>query len=233
MSSTYTRKVGAYPPDTNWVRCPCCHLKFSSRSLPFHVEACIRQKSGSWEMLPCPICHESVKGSDFKLHLINDCVFRHVGEKRSQRSGNEYDSQIEVMEGIELVACEHCHRRFASHRLEKHVQVCVKQLITPKREVYDARAKRTPMREPPSSRWSQTGLLSSTASENLSFSIGGRRSIPESTKNRRQQQPLVPAMMSRKNSNAKLNIEHSNAPSFGNPMVRVQRVEPRPTYHHY
>jgi hypothetical protein len=240
--SNYTGKIGTQPPDTNWIRCPCCHLKFSSRSLPFHINACIRAKSGSWEILTCPLCHDRVKGSEFKLHLTQGCIFRHTNggalngtklkeEQRAPRLGHVHDPQAET-EPVELVPCPHCHRRFATHRLPKHVSVCAKQSTTPKRTVFNASLKRTPLRGPPSARWSQP---SSTRGD-LSFSIGGdsgRFNRQQPSMNGKRTQPLVATMTGRTQNKMKLSIGNSNSCSLGNPLVKGRRKVARPTYSHW
>ena len=234
--SYYTGKIGTQPPDTNWIRCPCCHLKFSSRSLPFHIEACIRQKSGSWEILTCPVCNDQVKGSDFKLHLTQGCVFRHTSHHhhddtvRAPRAGQEYDPHMEVTTtSIELVPCPHCERRFATHRLSKHTAVCSKQSTTPKRKVFDTKSKRTPLRGPPSVRWSQPPAQS--------FNIGGsgNRGRTHRSNGRSSSPQLAPAMPAARGNSGKvkLTVGNTNATSLGNTLVRGRRAAPRETYHHY
>tara|TARA_B100000780_G_scaffold68852_1_gene45600 strand:- start:93 stop:797 length:705 start_codon:yes stop_codon:yes gene_type:complete len=233
--SYYTGKVGTQPPDTNWIRCPCCHLKFSSRSLPFHIEACIRTKSGSWEILSCPICNDQVKGSEFKGHLTNGCVFRHTSENRAPRLGNDYDSQLEVNATQELVPCPHCERRFATHRLSKHVTICNKNNNTPKRKVFNSSSKRTPVRGAPSAHWTRPPQL---GSNDLSFSVGnsgrgnGGRVGGGGRSGRNQLRP-TPTARSQSGS-GKLTIGNGNHTSLGNPLVNGnRRTAPRPTYQHH
>ena len=212
--------------DAEWIRCPCCHLKFSQRSLPFHIEACIRSKSGSWEILTCPICHDPVKGSEFKQHLTELCVFRHTtSENRAPRRGGEHDAQFETAQhGMELVPCPHCERKFATHRLVKHVSVCAKNALTPKRKVFNASSKRTPVRGGPSTQWSQPLRFDHSMS-----SSGGNGAR---TRRLGRNQSLRPTAVAQ-NKRTKISIGNSNGTSLGNPLVRSRRSTARPTYHHH
>jgi len=232
----YSGKPGTQPPDQNWIRCPCCHLKFSERSLPFHVEACIRQKSGSWEMLSCPLCNDQVRGSEFKLHLTEGCVYRHTtsSENRVPRMGNEHGPHDQVVDGaaIELVPCPHCDRRFATHRVDKHAAACSKNALTPKRKVFDMKSKRTPMRGSVSAQWSLPPRFEMDTSLSVgASSMGGGSSSSSSNSNsnsnkRNHGGDIRPVGM----KNVKYSVAEGNQTSLGNPLVRSRRTAPRPTY---
>lgn len=230
----------------SWVRCPCCHRKFSGRSLAFHVAACVRKHMVSTDTVSCPLCREQVRAGVFKCHLDEQCLYRHLGEgggpshdtsSGSSGSGAERmplssmgnTAHSEECADVELVACQYCARKFAKGtRLDTHMVICKKTANTPKRERYDSSKKRRGHNQlyGGPSMGSSSGGSMVLGGSSYSSSKAGRRSL------------RAPASISseahfHRPARTRVTIGESNESSFGNPLNRVVSRGPRPTYSHY
>ena len=238
------------------MRCPICKRKFSQRSLAFHVSACVRAKSGSWEEHQCPLCHESVRGDMFKCHLTTNCLYRHIPEGAGERNGSDIQhgrnervpfhqlASVKNAKGeenyhgeaaMELLKCDFCSRKFAKgDRFNTHVAICKRKMNTPKRDTYDSRSKRAAnprggCNDPVSSGWGSMPRMSASFGGNT----GGYLSRAHAKTSHRMTSTISSEARFHQPSKSKVSIGESNTASMGNPLAISRRIAPRPTYSHF